>query len=202
MKKENKEFCVKHGITENQFLGKEKIGGSIDLSSLTSIPKEFNPTVGGYLDLSSNLSAKTKPYKIKILTFNIGKYILVDGIFTEVLQKRGNVYKVKKINEPKEFYLVSNKEETFFAHGDTLKKAKEDLEFKIISETIKNSPIKADTVIDMKYYRLITGACEIGVKNFIETHDLKASYKAKDLLPILEKSNAYGLSKFKSLIKF
>ena len=76
------------------------------------------------------------------------------------------------------------------------------MQFKIISEQLKKEPIKADTIIDIKYYRLITGSCEIGVKSFIDSHRLKESYKAKDLLPILEKNRAYGLEKFKSLITF
>ena len=34
-------------ITENQYLGIDTIdGGHLDLSSLTGIPKGFNPTVG------------------------------------------------------------------------------------------------------------------------------------------------------------
>ena len=32
-------FIKKHNITKEQFLGKEKIEGSLDLSSLTSIPE-------------------------------------------------------------------------------------------------------------------------------------------------------------------
>ena len=48
-----KDFCKKHNITENQFLGKEKVGGFLDLYSVTSIPKGFNPTVGGSLVLDS-----------------------------------------------------------------------------------------------------------------------------------------------------
>ena len=43
-KTEIAEFCKKHGITEEQFYGTEKITGSLYLRSLTSIPKEFNPT--------------------------------------------------------------------------------------------------------------------------------------------------------------
>lgn len=31
-------FCKKHNLTEDQFYGKETVGGSLDLSSLTSIP--------------------------------------------------------------------------------------------------------------------------------------------------------------------
>ncbi|MEY4767707.1 MAG: hypothetical protein RL637_346, partial [Pseudomonadota bacterium] len=51
MKKED--FLKKYEITEQQFLGKEKIQGYLDLRSLTSIPDGFTPTVGGSLYLSS-----------------------------------------------------------------------------------------------------------------------------------------------------
>ena len=49
----------------------------------------------------------------------------------------------------------------------------------------------------------MTGACELGVKNWIEQNEIKKDkIKAKDLLPILEKTNAYGLSNFKKLLTF
>jgi len=49
MEQEQKDFCTKHNLTEDQFFGKEKFLGHLYLSSLTSIPKGFNPTVGGDL---------------------------------------------------------------------------------------------------------------------------------------------------------
>ena len=90
----------------------------------------------------------------------------------------------------------------FFAHGKSVKKAVTDLQFKLIAEKLQKDPIKSDTVITVQYYRIVTGACELGCKNFIEQHKLKDSYKAKELLPILEKYNAYGLERIKSLITF
>ena len=48
-----KDFLKKISITEDQYYGKETVGGYLDLSSLTSIPEGFNPTVGGSLYLSS-----------------------------------------------------------------------------------------------------------------------------------------------------
>ncbi|EJL66922.1 hypothetical protein PMI10_00502, partial [Flavobacterium sp. CF136] len=33
-----KNFCKKYNLTEKQFFGKETVGGSLDLGSLTSIP--------------------------------------------------------------------------------------------------------------------------------------------------------------------
>jgi len=43
----------------------------------------------------------------------------------------------------------------------------------------------------------------MGVKSWIQQNNMtKESYKAKDLLPILEKTNAYGYEKFKKLVNF
>ena len=129
-----------------------------------------------------------------------GKYVSADSILTEVLSKKGNAFKVRKISSTKEFWLVSNGE--VHAHGDTLHKATEDFEFKLISEKLKNEPINSDTIIDVKYYRLLTGACEMGVKDWMDRNGAKQSYTASELLPILEKTNAYGVEKFKKLLTF
>ena len=102
----------------------------------------------------------------------------------------------------KEICFVAEKD-NFTAHGDTIKNAISDVKFKIVSEKLKNEPIKKETVIDIKYYRLITGACELGVKSWMKQNNMtKESYTAKELFPILEKTNAYGFKKFKSLITF
>ena len=49
MKKE--EFLKEYKLTEDQYYGKVEIDGDLELDSLTSIPKDFNPTVGGSLFL-------------------------------------------------------------------------------------------------------------------------------------------------------
>ena len=203
-----KSFCKKHGLTEDQFFGREPVGGDLYLGSLTSIPEGFNPTVGGDLYLGNGWQesknkpkGKIKTSKNKLLFWQDGKYVSADRILTEVVSKKGNVYKVKKLHSPKEFYLVTNGE--VHAHGETLEKAKEDFRFKITSEKLKSDPIKADTMITINYYRLITGACEMGVKSWMQQNNLTGEkYKASELLPILEKTNAFGLEKFKSLIAF
>ena len=46
-------LCKKYNLSEDQFTGKENVGGYLYLSSLTSIPEGFNPTVGGSLYLRS-----------------------------------------------------------------------------------------------------------------------------------------------------
>jgi hypothetical protein len=184
------------------------VGGYLYLRNLTSIPEGFNPTVGGDLYLGNGLKAKTtkpkepiKTSKNKLLFWQNGKYVSADRMLTEVVSKKGNIYKVKKIHSTKEFYLVTDG--TTHAHGDTIKKAQEDFNFKIISEKLKKDPIKADTMISVNYYRVVTGACELGCKDFIQKNNLtKEEYRADELLPILEKNNAYGLERFKKLVSF
>ena len=185
------------------------VGGGLYLHSLTSIPDTFNPTVGGGLYLGSGLHAKTKPYGNSLLSWKDGKYIMADGIFTEVISKKGRVYTVKNIGNDKEYYLVTDGKSTH-AHGDTVEKAKADFHFKRIAEKLKNDPIKADTVITIPYYRAVTGACEFGVKSWIDSTFtakekagiLKNGITAEKLLPILKTKNAYGFEKFQSLVAF
>lgn len=85
----------------------------------------------------------------------------------------------------------------------TVKKAVSDLQFKIVSEKLKKEPIKKDTIITMQHYRLITGACELGCKEWMKQNGItKERIKAVELLPILEKTNAWGLDSFKKLVTF
>ena len=52
-------------------------------------------------------------------------------------------------------------------------------------------------------YRIVTGACEQGCKSWMQQNEIKDEpIRADKLLPILERTNAYGFSKFKSLITF
>jgi hypothetical protein len=101
----------------------------------------------------------------------------------------------------------------FTAHGETVKKAIGDLNFKIVCEKIKNDPIQENTTFTVSKYRALTGACDSGVRSWMSQNAIefdvvddntieRKPIKAKDLLPILKKTNAYGYEKFKSLITF
>ena len=72
-------------------------------------------------------------------------------------------------------------------------------------------------LLTIAYYRAITGACRFGCESWLKQNNIAYKWvgigdnavpvedkpiKAVDLLPILEKSNAYGVEKFKSLITF
>ena len=121
-------------------------------------------------------------------------------------------YNFKKIYNSgiiKEVCYVAEKD-NFFAHGVDIKTAISDLQFKIVSEKLKNEPITEETIITINYYRLITGACEFGTKSWIKENIKPEKQEiitaegilAKDLFDILEKTNAYGFNKFKDLVTF
>jgi len=173
------------------------------------LPEGISLTVGGNLDLNSNLKQKLKNYTkldiTKPITFQNGKYTKVDGIFTEVVNKRGNVYKVKKLNQTKEFYIVTDGNDKF-SHGETLKEAKEDLIYKINSNLDKSK--YKDLTLESKLtfeegieaYRVITGACSFGVKDFVTTNKVKkTSYTIEEIIKLT--SNSHGGSTFKEFFK-
>jgi hypothetical protein len=105
----------------------------------------------------------------------------------------------------------------FYAHGYTVKKAISDLNFKILANKLKKEPINENTLLDVMHYRMLTGACDLGCRDFLTKNNMPFIVKnddtifcdknhkptkitAKELLPLLEKSNAYGLDRLKSLL--
>jgi len=160
-------------------------------------------SVGGYLYIYSNAKLEAnfllnKNYKI------IDNYLFIiestKNINDIIIYKGYNVKGLKNNNIVKDNCYVAELN-NFYAHGKTIKKAIEDVNFKVLSDKLKKQPIYNDTIIDMNYYRIITGACEMGCKDFIKQHNItKTELRADELLVILEKTNAYGLYKFKSLL--
>ncbi len=207
------DFCRWAGITEEQFYGREKVGGDLDLGSLTSIPEGFNPTVGGYLYLQSLTSipegfnptvggylylrskqeyigatVDISQYLPEMYSWRNGKYIKVDGIFTEVLSHKGNVYRVKRIGKKEVRYLVTDGHGKW-AHGDTLEEARKDLIYKISSrDKSKYESMTRDSILTfeeaIECYRIITGACAMGTKHFVE--DILGEKNRKEQYTIAE----------------
>jgi hypothetical protein len=205
------------------------VGRSLRLNSLKQIPKGFNPTVGGYLDLLSvkeipqgfnptvgwnlYLNSLTKipkgfnksDYDEKnISLFEWDKYIFCDDRFSEVISKKGNVWKLKDIGKDKIYYLVTDGNGKY-AHGNSIKEAKDDLIYKISKRDVSqyhnidlNKKYSFTECITM--YRSITGSCSTGVKNFIETNGIKKqSYSVNDIIEITK--NNYGNESFNKFFK-
>ena len=120
-----KAFCKKYNLTEEQFYGRTKIGGALYLSSLTSIPEGFNPTVGVSLDLRSSrkyIGSSVNVQLPDVYTWRNREYIKADGIFMKVLSCKGNVYRVCRIAKDEVKYLVTDGNGRW-SHGDTLEEA-------------------------------------------------------------------------------
>jgi hypothetical protein len=141
-------------------------------------------------------------------SFNSAGHTFADRIVAKILHTRGGVRKIIIAGQTKTSYLATDGE--YHAHGDTLKQAQADLRFKKIAEQIKNAPINADTIISVKHYHAVTGACETGIKSWMnatfneaqKADILENGIRAEKLLPILIAQNAYGFKKFQSLVSF
>jgi len=173
---------------------------------LTTIPDGFNPTVGGSLDLRGLTKYIGSSVDNNFFWNNNSKrYAIIDGIFCEIISEKSvdgcRIFSAKKIAIEDTFYIVNKGK--FYSHGEDLKKAFTDLDFKVRAEQIKKEPITKDTIITMQYYRIITGACEMGCKSWMQENGINVDeIKASELLPILKKSNAYGYDQFKKLVTF
>ena len=131
-----------------------------------------------------------------------GKYIKADENFGKILEQKGNVYHIDMYGGGEIIYLITNGE-GYWAHGDTLEEAKDDLIYKI-SERNKDcyKGLTLDSELSFKdaitCYRVITGACSFGTRDFIE-HRLgenkKEVYTIKEIIELTK--GEYGNTTFK-----
>ena len=147
------------------------------------------------------------------------EYALIDGIFCEVLTRREhtteagtfNYMHAKSVNKENYFFIASDG--TYYAHSQELKGAIEDLRNKIAADKLKKEPINADSLLTVQHYRAITGACDFGCRQFMDANKIAYTViddkavevepmKASVLLPLLKKSNAYGVDRFSTLVTF
>ena len=101
--------------------------------------------------------------------------IMIDGVLSEIVKKKGNVYHVINYGESEVSYLVTDG--TNWSHGKTLKEAKDSLKYKLSNRDTTfcegwKLDDKIDTVDLIKAYRAITGACESQTKAFCESQKL------------------------------
>ena len=115
-------------------------------------------------------------------------HIIVDGILSRIVKQKGNVYHVINYGEENQTYLVNDGDK--WAHGSTLKEARESLLYKIGNrDTSKYKDMTTDTVLSIgdaiEMYRVITGACEGGVRGFMATiTDRKKEYSIAEIIEL------------------
>ena len=196
----------------------QTVGGDLYVDGSAKLDAAQLQTVGGdlYVDGSANIpnlkqekptpevihKIKTEPYKAVQNNFERQGYLLADGICQSIISKKTTgaltIYKTKKIAGDKISYVIYDG--VNYSHGETLKKAKEDLKFKISSRD--TSLFKEWKLTDVKpvedlikAYRVITGACEFGTKEFCNSQELKSEYSIKEVIKMT--SGKFGNEQFK-----
>jgi hypothetical protein len=192
------------------------VRGSIDLegTKITELPK--NLVIGDYIygmthnPITPTLSkdAKEKLKKIRnFLQWTIGNktYIKVDGIFGVVDNHKGNVWRTHRVGKEELLYVVTDGE-GHYAHGNTLKEAKDDLIYKINDrDTSSYENLSLDDEVSFEeaiaMYRTITGACAAGTRDFVENRlpkPHKEMYSIKEIIDLTD--GEYGSETFKDFL--
>ena len=199
------------------------VGGDLYLrgTGITSLPD--NLTVGGDLDLRdtgirdiSKVGAKLPPDALERIDkkrnqilkweWNEKTYIKADGIFSLVLSQHGKVYRVQQIGEKKTSYLVTDGENRW-SHGETIKEARQDLIYKISSrDTSRYNDMTLDSELIFEEciacYRIITGACAAGTRDYIENRlpkPRKEKYTIREMINLTK--NEYKGKTFEEFFK-
>lgn len=182
-----KGFCKKYNLTEDEATGKKEIGGSLYLSSK-------------YVYVGAKV---TFPYITARYLWRNKEYIKVDGIFTRIISERGKVMRVQRVARKEVEYLVTDGEGRW-AHGATLKEAKESLIYKITDrDSSKYKEWKKGTIVThaeaIEAYRVITGACALGTRHFCESvlcENKKDKYTIAEVIELTK--GQYGAEAFKN----
>ena len=124
---------------------------------------------------------------------------IIDNVETIILNRKKNVIKGLYLDSLNPCYVVEK--DGAFSHGDTLKEAKESLIYKISN---RDKSMYEDYTLDsvvtfedaVKMYRVITGACEAGTRNFVQgLAKRKKKYTVAEIITATQ--GQYGNETFK-----
>lgn len=127
-------------------------------------------------------------------------YCYVDEIFSRIKSKKiKDDYTI--IKTTKDEWIVGKDDN--YSHGETLKSAKDDLVFKILSKNLNVDEIvkkiKSSKKVTVNDYRPLTGACQQGIERFKKEIGLKRNeMKLEDLKEKVK--GRYGYKRFMELV--
>jgi hypothetical protein len=187
------------------------VGGCLDLQGtrIQSLPD--NLTVGSSLYSTgtqiTDTSMVNRKFNVNMVDklWSNSKIIEVDGIFAEKINHHGGVWEVRKIADTKTFFIVTDGNGKY-AHGDSIQEAKIDLIYKISKRDksrYENLTLDSELSFEeaIECYRVITGACSFGTKNFVENYlsDKKDEYTIREMIELTK--GRYGNEIFKEFFK-
>ena len=195
----------------------EAIGGSVYVSAGAKLDAAALTSIGGSVDVREkatfDAAALTDTGEIifngKMFgqTFKrfdgIGAIVISEkkkGEITITFCRKSNMVKGKFLGE--KFYVASNGKQN--AHGKTILLATQELAFKTGNRDISQfKNIKMTTVKTPDewafIYRMVTGACQYGVQQFMGRHTLKEKYTLSEIIKMT--TGAYGGDRFATFMK-
>ena len=135
--------------------------------------------------------------------------MIADGILSKIISRKGNVFKVNDYNTSnhsfnnKITYIVQDGD--IFGHGEIIKEARRALVYKISNrDTSTYENLTLDNVLTkeeaIKMYRVITGSCEYGVRNFVESlPEVKDKYSIQEIVDLT--TGQYGNDTLRNFFK-
>lgn len=128
-------------------------------------------------------------------------FTLDDGILSRVVRRRGAVTRIRRVGSVEDAYLVTDGTHT--AHGRTLAEARADLVLKQgPRDTSSYRGWTPDTVVSqtdaIAAYRAVTGACGLGVSQFLASRRLPSKMPVSRILS--ETVGAYGHEAFAAFV--
>ena len=140
---------------------------------------------------TANLTIVPMDFEISFEEWLRRGYVVADGIHKKLISNKTirdkSIYEVMDFPEETVSYVVRDGD--IFSHGPTVKKAIEDLKYKLsdrdVSEFdyLKNDLNKEITLKEaIQAYRCITGACESGVKEFVQSIEVPKKLTMKVVL--------------------
>ena len=129
---------------------------------------------------------------------------IIDNVNTIILNRKKNIIKGLYFDNLKPCYVVEK--DGVYSHGDTLKEAKDSLIYKITNRDTsmyKDYTLETKVTFEeaVKMYRVITGACEGGTRNFVENvlKNKKKKYAVKEVIE--ETQGQYGHDRLKEFFE-
>jgi hypothetical protein len=173
---------------------------ALSRNMIRKLPKNLHLVKCSYLYVYTDLSIPHQNFNDVEITDD---YIYCDNRLTWITGK-------KQVNEFTVYIgrfgeVVVTKDNKKFAHGKTLRQAISDLLFKL-SDRNKNEYIDLDKNVQLPIndmivmYRTITGACSLGVENFMHNKNFNETISLNEINNII--GDDYGSKSFREFFKF
>ena len=179
--------------TKTAFPRLQSVGGSIYASGAdtkTAFPRL--QSVGGNIYAGGDYSHvetgnQTRCQAMLLASFERDRMSFADNVLARIVSTKGRVSRVILCGKTDVTYLVTDG--NAWSHGVTLKAAREGLLFKISSrDTTEFKNWKLDRTISLRdsirAYRAITGACEQGVRSWMENRKVPDSMTIRQAIEL------------------